>query len=184
MTNLNLIKEPIVLDNILHERDNFEILENLFKNGEFILGVNAAKPNIRLKKALFLDEQHAGFQHNTKKENEDYSCFLNKFLNIYAFVIINQISKRLNFEYKKILRVTYNYYCREQFATEHTDSENKNEFSIVYNPHTTDGGTIILGKKYQDISGQAKIFNSNWLHSSYPVVQEKGRVSLNIKFSI
>ena len=58
------------------------------------------------------------------------------------------------------------------------------DISILYNFHTTDGGTSILGVKYDDVASQAKIFKSEWLHSSYPTVKDKGRVSLNIVIEI
>ena len=117
---------------------------------------------------------------NPWEENEKTYLFDNP-LNLYAFVIVNQLSKQLNFDYKEIERIYYNYYCRDQFALEHTDSKNDDHISIIYNFHTTDGGTVINGKKYQDQASQAKIFKSKWLHSSWPCVKDKGRVSLNIK---
>ena len=78
----------------------------------------------------------------------------------------------------------YNYYCLNQQAADHTDSLEENEMSIIYNPHTTDGGTKILDKEYPDVASQAKIFKSTWLHSSLSTVKDKARVSLNIKFRI
>lgn len=180
--NLLDIKEPILINNILHVRDNLSILDYLFSFGKFNLGENYFKSGSRMKKALLDEVQHAGFNHTVL--SEDGGDILENPLTIYGNVITNQLSKTLNFNYNKITRIAYNYYCREQFATEHEDSFEKNEISIVYNPHTTDGGTEILGKKYPDVANQAKLFKSNWIHSSWPCVKDKGRVSLNIKFTI
>ena len=184
--NLKDIEEPILVNDILHVRDNMNILEHLFTTGEFMLGINNPRPKARLEKALLNEVQHAGFTYATK-ENLDggyETDIFNNPLNLYAFVIVNQLSKKLNFDYQEIERVYYNYYCRDQFAVEHTDSKFDDHISIIYNFHTTDGGTIILGKKYQDRASQAKIFKSNWLHSSWACEKDKGRVSLNIKLKV
>ncbi len=177
------IKKPITVDNVLHINDNMNILDYIFTHGKFTLGINDPRPKARLKQALFDDVQHAGFSLISKSEKETIHPFDNP-LNLYAFVIANQISKTLNFKYKEIERINYNYYCRDQFATGHTDCENNNRISILYNFHSTDGGTEILGKKYLDIASQAKIFKSSWLHNSWPTVKDKGRVNLNIKLIV
>jgi hypothetical protein len=176
------IKEPILLDDVLSNIDNLNILEFLFANKSFQIGVNNPEPGKRLNKALLDEVQHAGFLCETACNFQEN--LFDDPLNIYAFVIVNQISKRLKFKYKNIFRVGYNYYCRNQCATDHRDSKCNNFISIVYNFHTTDGGTIILGKKYDDVVSQAKIFKSEWLHSSYSTVKDKGRVSLNIVIEI
>ena len=181
--DLYSIKEPILADKVLHENDNLALLNYLFSHKKFAVAVNNVRLGARFEKALLENVQHAGFVCNTYGD-EDKEFSFNDPLNVYAFVIVNQLSKNLGFKYEKIDRVNYNYYCQNQHATDHTDSSEKNEISIVYNPHTTDGGTKILDKKYPDIGGQAKIFKSNWLHSSYSTIKDKGRVSLNIKFKI
>ena len=38
--NLKDIEEPILVNDILHVRDNMNILEHLFTTGEFMLGIN------------------------------------------------------------------------------------------------------------------------------------------------
>ena len=180
--DLYSIKEPILVNKVLHENDNLALLNYLFTHEKFDIGINHPRPGARFEKALLENAQHAGFNCQTYSEDMEFS-FDNP-LNVYAFVIINQLSKNLGFEYEKITRVGYNYYCRDQHATDHTDSFTKDEISIVYNPHTTDGGTKILDKKYPDIAAQAKIFKSIWLHSSWSTVKDKSRVSLNIKIKI
>jgi hypothetical protein len=177
------IKKPIIVDNVLHINDNMNILEYIFTNGKFTIGINNPRPKARLKKALYDEVQHAGFSIISKSEKDIINPFDDP-LNLYAFVIANQISKNLNFKYKQMERVNYNYYCREQCATSHTDCEHDNRISILYNFHSTDGGTEILGEQYQDIAGQAKVFKSSWLHNSWPTVKDKGRVNLNIKLII
>ena len=183
--DLSSIEKPILVDKVLHSNDNLFLLNYLFANGHFKIGINYPRPEARLEKALLENVQHAGFNYQTyfEKIGNENEIFSNP-LNLYAFIITNQLSKNLNFKYKKIIRIGYNYYCRNQHATDHTDSSENNEISIVYNPHTTDGGTKILDKQYPDIGSQAKIFKSNWLHSSWSTIKDKARVSLNIKFKI
>jgi hypothetical protein len=179
--DLTKIQEPLILDNVLHPKDNLKILDYLFSHGKFSIGVDILKPKIGLAIALLEEMQHSGFRCVTKSDEGNEDLFSN-ILNIYGFMIINQLSKTLNFEYEKITRIAYNYYCRNQFSTEHKDSDKENDISVVYNLHTTDGGTKILDKEYQDVASQVKIFKSNWLHSSTPTQKDKGRVCLNIKF--
>tara|TARA_R100000329_G_scaffold16942_1_gene17204 strand:+ start:46 stop:612 length:567 start_codon:yes stop_codon:yes gene_type:complete len=187
--DLKNIEKPILVDDILHHKDNIKILKHLFSFGHFqIDGTPIKNKNYNSKEDFLLNktftdiEQHSGFTCQIKNEQEDIPY--NEPLSIYCFIIMNQLSKRLDFDYKKITRIIYNYYCRDQFCTEHVDGNTDNEFSIVYNLSTTDGGTIIQGQKYSDKSSQAKIFKSKWLHSSWPIDKDKGRVTLNIKFEI
>ena len=191
--DLNSIEKPIVIDNILHQNDNLKILKLLLLNGRFSLDRGPIKNKIYNSKidllltSTFMDtEAHRGFicKIYNNEEGEREQIEFDEPFSLYAEIILNQLSKQLKFEYKKITRIIYNYYCRNQFATEHQDGTEDNEFSLVYNITTTDGGTIIQGEKYPDKIGQAKIFKSKWWHRSWPCVKDKGRVSLNIKFIV
>jgi len=181
--NITEIDKPIIINNILHTFDNVKILDYLFANGKFEIGADDQDPKTKIKNVLSNEVNHAGFYYAPKNESNNFGV-LNCPLTMYGFVITNQICKNLEFTYSKIIRIAYNYYCRHQFAGEHTDSKEDNTISIIYNPITTDGGTIILGQKYQDIGSQAKVFNSKWLHSSYSTDKDKARVSLNIVLKI
>ena len=66
--NLKDIEEPILVNNILHIKDNMNVLEHLFRNGKFMLGINNDRIKGRLEKALLNEVQHAGFTYATKKE--------------------------------------------------------------------------------------------------------------------
>ena len=187
--DLNIIEKPIIVDNILHQNDNLKILKHLLQHGHFALDRSPIKNKIYnsqidlLLCSTFMDtEQHRGFICKIKGEEEKIE--FNEPFSLYSEIILNQLSKQLKFEYKEITRIMYNYYCRDQFATEHQDGTEDNEFSLVYNITTTDGGTIIQGEKYPDKIGQAKIFKSKWWHSSWPCDKDKGRVTLNIKFIV
>ena len=67
----------------------------------------------------------------------------------------------------------------------HIDYEGEDEdkfYTLIYNFHTTDGGTEIDGIKYPDKMGQAKVFQNNTLHKAIPCVNDKIRFNLNIIF--
>tara|TARA_R100001530_G_C4314651_1_gene153998 strand:- start:99 stop:650 length:552 start_codon:yes stop_codon:yes gene_type:complete len=176
------LKEPVLLDDILTKKDNLQILDFLFTHKCFQVEINSSKEDARLSKALDPNIPHAGFSCVTAGEN--HQNFLNDPLNLYALVIVNQISRKLNFEWDKITRVNWNYYCKDQAATSHGDAFGDEYFSILYNPHTTDGGTVILDKPYKDTASQAKFFKSSWLHHSLPPIKDKGRVALNIVIKV
>lgn len=180
--NILEIKEPLILDNVLTKRDNLTILDWLFSEKHWRLATNYLGPGKRLSKALINNVQHAGFTHTSASIGHEN--FLDDPLNLYTLVIANQISERCGFDYKKIYRTNWNYYCKNQKATPHIDDPKENLISIIYNLHTTDGGTIILDKEYKDVASQAKIFKSNWEHSSSSVTKDKGRVSVNILLEI
>ena len=187
--DLNTIESPILVDDILHYKDNIKILKHLFTFGHFQLDRTPIKDrnynseqDFILNKTFTDIEQHSGFSYQIKNEHQEIPY--DELLSVYSFVILNQLSKRLDFNYNNITRIMYNYYCRDQSTTEHVDGNADNEFSIVYNLSTTDGGTTIKGQKYPDQGGQAKLFKSKWLHSSWPIDKDKGRVTLNIKFEI
>ena len=181
--NILKIDKPILVNNILHSNDNLSLVDYLFTNTSFKIASDDVTKKNEFETAMSNETQHSGFLFAPKNRDNNahiFSCPLTT----YGFVITNQIAKSLGFTYKEIIRITYNYYCRDQFAQEHKDSENDNDISIIYNPFTTDGGTVILGEKYQDIASQAKVFRSNWLHNSWSTVKDKARVSLNIVIKI
>jgi hypothetical protein len=187
--DLKSIEEPIIVDDVLHQKDNLKIVKHLLSHGHFQLDRSPIKnkkyntdADLLLNSTFMDTEQHRGFLCQIKHEQQEIN--FDEPFSLYSEIIVNQLSKQLKFEYKKITRIMYNYYCREQCATEHQDGTDDNEFSLVYNITTTDGGTIIQGEKYPDKGGQAKIFKSKWWHSSWPCDKDKGRVSLNIKFIV
>lgn len=187
--NISNIEKPILVNNVLHVKDNIKILKHLFSQGHFqldrtpLLNKKFLSEEDFLMQKIFTNlEQHTGFVFKIKRDNQEIEY--NEPFSLYAMIIVNQLSKLLKFEYKKITRIIYNYYCQNQSSTEHVDGDYDNEFSVIYNPTTTDGGTIILGEKYPDVVSQAKIFKSKWLHSSWPIDKDKARVSINIKFEI
>jgi hypothetical protein len=68
---------------------------------------------------------------------------------LWARMITSIITWKLKIEsFKNIYRIHWNYYYGDQQGIGHIDKDENNFISILYNPHTTDGGTEILGKFY------------------------------------
>jgi hypothetical protein len=177
--NLDILnmKEPILVDNLLTINDNLNILNYLVNNQTFY--IQEESNGLRFRHALDNNFSHAGFCSEILKRGDKFNPNSN-ILNLYTFIICNKLTEILKFNYRSILRVHWNYYLTGQEGRGHVDQEEDNFISILYNPHTTDGGTEILNKTYMDKLGQAKIFKSNWLHRGIATKKDKSRVSLNI----
>ena len=104
---------------------------------------------------------------------------LDSILNFYGNFIFQLILGKAKIK-GELNRLFWNMYFPSDVTEIHYDHDQDGYYSILYNPHTTDGGTEILGKFYPDKMGQAKIFKSNWDHKGICVKQDKARASLNI----
>jgi hypothetical protein len=175
------IKEPILVDNILTVNDNLNILHYLVNNQTFY--IQEESNGLRFRHAFDNTFSHAGFCSEILRKGDSFNPN-NNILNLYTFIICNKLMDVLKFKYKSIFRVHWNYYLAGQEGRGHIDEGKNNFISILYNPHTTDGGTEILSKVYADKMGQAKIFKSNWQHRGIAVKKDKSRASLNIVLEI
>jgi hypothetical protein len=180
--NILNIKEPILLDDVIPPLENIEILKHLCTRDFKIQNEDSDGVESKFKCAFVNNYSHCGFALFTKDMSLP-NLFTDQFdpLFLWARMIISTIMWKLKIEsFKNIFRIHWNYYYRDQQGIGHIDKPENNFISILYNPHTTDGGTEILGKFYQDKIGQAKIFKSNWDHKGICVKQDKARASLNI----
>ena len=82
----------------------------------------------------------------------------------------------------KVDRVRYNLYLNNSYCKEHKDNPNDNYWSVVYDLHNSYSSTLVNGVKYQDKSGQAKIFKSNILHGATIDSRDNVRLNMNIIF--
>lgn len=172
-----MIKEPKFVENILTDRDNIKILNILFER-PFRIGVET---NVsRIDHAISTEYKHAGFTHISGDLKEEPEINFNDPLNIYANIITNKVFDTLEHNYRFIERIHWNYYLKGQEGSGHVDRDVNDYVSILYNMHTTDGGTEILEKFYQDKASQAKVFKSNWRHRGVSTKNDKARTSLNI----
>jgi hypothetical protein len=179
--NILNIQEPILLDDIIPPVENIEILKHLSIR-DFKIQHEDDKEESKFKCAFVNNVRHVGFALLTKDvsvPNLNTDPFDPLFL--WARMITSIITYKLKIEsFKKIYRIHWNYYYGDQQGIGHIDRPENNFISILYNPHTTDGGTEILNKFYPDKIGQAKIFKSNWNHKGICVKKDKARASLNI----
>jgi hypothetical protein len=175
------IKEPVLVDNLLTVNDNLNILNYLVNNQTFY--IQEESDGLRFSNAFDSNFSHGGFCSESLRKGDIFNPN-NNILNLYTFIICNKLMDVLKFKYKSISRVLWNYYLVGQEGKRHMDDKRNNFISIVYNPHTTDGGTEILNKVYTDKMGQAKIFKSNWQHRGIAIKKDKSRASLNILLEI
>jgi hypothetical protein len=179
--NILDIKEPILIENILPFSENLEILKHL-STRDFKVQHEDNDAESKFKCAFVNNFKHVGFALVTKDcsvLNLNTDPFDPLFL--WARIITAIATEKINASnFKRITRIHYNYYYKDQEGTGHIDNKNDNYISILYNLHTTDGGTEILNKFYSDKIGQAKVFKSNWYHKGICVKNDKARSSLNI----
>lgn len=172
------IENPLLVNNILPPFENIEIIK-LLSRSHWMIGHEASYE--REEFAFLNNIQHVGFTNVIYDiEDKELQTNFNSMLFIYSRIITNIITDKCKINFKKINRFHWNYYYKDQQGVGHIDKEQNNYLSILYNPITTDGGTQIKGKFYQDQLGQAKIFKSNWLHQGVSCKKDKARVSLNI----
>lgn len=180
--NILNIQEPILLDDIIPPVENVELIKHLCTRDFRIQHEDNNGVESKFKSAFVNNYKHVGFALLTKdvSVSDLYTDPLDP-LFLWSRMITSIITWKLKIEsFKQIYRIHWNYYYGDQEGIGHTDQSENNFISILYNPHTTDGGTEILGKFYQDKMGQAKIFKSNWKHKGICVKKDKARTSLNI----
>jgi hypothetical protein len=165
--------KAILLNNILPEETNTRIIQELCNHQWNIATDN--KKN-RFEK-IFL-KKNSGFSTETFKDGK---VIVDSVLNFYACIIFDIIKEKLKIK-AEIYRVYWNMYLKEAETELHTDSKLNGYKSIIYNLHTTDGGTEIENVFYPDLIGQAKIFNSNLLHRGVSIIKDNVRFNLNIIF--
>jgi hypothetical protein len=161
-----------LLNDILPWETNMKILEGLATHHWFIAYDNIKNP---LKKII--SNSNSGFSVITYHEDRPE---WNSYLNEYGFLIFEKIKNKLKLKKVKINRFYWNMYFKNSTTEEHTDMKEKDYTTIVYNLHTTDGGTIVDGKFYKDVISQAKVFKSNLVHRGVSPKKDNVRFNLNI----
>ena len=172
-------KKPILLDKILPYKENRSILEILSSMGGWHIGYEGvAHSTTTFHTAYTKGYPHMGMTFCSAQVGHEN--FTDSPLNIYGKIIANTVAEKLEFDFKRIYRLFWNYYTKGQEGVGHYDLQSEKNISIVYNLMDTDGGTEILKQFYPDICGQAKIFKSNWWHRGVTTKEDKSRVILNI----
>lgn len=165
----------IIFDNVLPVESNLKILDLIAKQEWFI-----SRDDMTMSQFETIIAHNTGLQNITYQEGKDGSDYQD--INNHAQLILDKVSDKLNIKTKPH-RFFWNLYFTPSFAKPHRDWPVPNEYqTIVYNLHTTDGGTEIEGKNYKDKMGQAKVFESNLLHKGISCKKDKVRFNLNIIF--
>jgi len=166
--------EVILLNNLLPKSINLEIINVL---GQHPFHIAYDTNDIKLRHNNLLLGKSNGFNIITIDEGK---IMYDSILNVYGNIISEIIKNKLELDNYSIERLYWNLYLNKNNTQLHTDRDHSNFISIVYNLHTTDGGTEINKKFYPDIMGQAKIFKSNVLHRGIGPIEDPVRFSLNI----
>lgn len=109
-------------------------------------------------------------------------------LNELAKLIFERVldTAETKFSGVEIARFLWNYYNIGSTGTEHVDygkpHEHTNWASIVYYPHTNDGGTWVDDEFYPSKRGSAVMFDSYSPHRGQGPIESKERWVLNILF--
>ena len=162
-----------LLNNIVPKAINNQIIHEL-ANHHWHIAWDSKKSNLE---KIFSDK-NSGFSIETLKDGK---VNINSILNIYGDFIFHIILEKLDIK-AELHRIFWNMYLKGAEGDYHTDNKDPNFISVVYNLHTTDGGTEIDNVLYNDLEGQAKIFNSNILHKGIGPKQNNVRFNLNLVF--
>ena len=108
---------------------------------------------------------------------------LDSILNFYGNFIFQLILGKTKIK-GELNRLFWNMYFPSDVTEIHYDHDQDGYYSILYNPHTTDGGIEIEGKFYQDKESEAKIFKSTKVHRGIGPTNDIVRFNLNIIFKI
>tara|TARA_E500000318_G_scaffold80219_1_gene75315 strand:- start:238 stop:765 length:528 start_codon:yes stop_codon:yes gene_type:complete len=167
-----------IFENILPPKINLEILKLLVKEHWHISWDGFEDQRLE---NIFKNNNN-GFNIVTfKKEAPDYTeTKTNPFLNLYAEVIGEIVMHKLNIKNFKFERFFWNMYFKNSTSDIHKDRQTPGYLSILYSIHTTDGGTEIAGKKYEDKMGIAKVFDSHIDHRGLSPIKDPVRFNLNI----
>jgi len=160
----------ILINNIFSPKVNLDIIK-LLSESSWKIGTD----NSQTKLQRILEGNYSGFTFVSFAEGKSYDPILN----VYADIIFKQILHELNLN-AYLYRVFWNMYYKNHSTFVHKDMDTSDWISVIYNLHTTDGGTEIDGKFYPDVNGQAKVFKSFIDHKGVSVTKDPVRFNLNM----
>ena len=158
-----------IIKNILPKENNKQILNYLCNEVSWKIASEYKKQY----DIIFLDNLHLGYSYTSNNAPNQ------EILNIPANIVMNTVLEKMNLK-GKLHRFMWNMYNQKQESFVHPDHHFENFISVVYNLHTTDGGTEIDSKFYKDQESEAKIFKSNIKHKGMGPKKDFIRFNLNI----
>jgi hypothetical protein len=169
-------KEVTLIENVLSNEENLALLNKLCYHQWYL---TKCRDYSNVMSPLFSGKS-GGFSVATMEDGKPFDSPLNK----EAYKITKKICEKLNIDNYKIKRFLWNMYFPKDHTDFHKDEYTEDYLSILYNPHTTDGGTFVNNIFYQDKMGQAKIYKSMIEHKGNPPYQDAVRFNLNVLLKI
>jgi len=164
--------EVTLIDDILSNEENLALINKLCYHQWYL---TKCLDYGNLMPPLFAG-RGGGFSVSSLEDGKPFDSPLNK----EAYKITKKVCEQLNIKKYEIKRFLWNMYFPRNHTDFHKDEYTDNFLSILYNPHTTDGGTFINNKFYVDKIGQAKIYKSMVEHKGNPPSKDAVRFNLNI----
>jgi hypothetical protein len=133
--------------------------------------------------SFFLNGNDAGFTLCSFDFNKKIN--FNSNLNLYADLIFQTLVEKCDYlKNKNIQRLFWNYYHNNSKTSFHYDDNRDSAYSILFNPHTNDGGTEIVDNEQKHFmkseENEAIIFKSKKQHRGLAPKQSSTRFCLNI----
>lgn len=173
--------KPIIFEKIIPNNVNENICQILAYQKWYLARDNPKENEFHLIRDF---EKNRGFSLDCNGDPND-----DPILHFFAHLVFSKVSEYMfdnklieNTKGVKVDRVRYNLYLNNSYCKEHKDNPNDNYWSVVYDLHNSYSSTLVDGVKYQDKSGQAKIFKSNILHGATIDSRDNVRLNMNIIF--
>jgi hypothetical protein len=166
-----------LIDDILPKTTNVDIIRDLVRCNYWGLAIDTETYS---EDHILLNMQNNkcfGFYFISYENNKPT---LNTPLNIYAKIILDSVLEKAKLNVRSVKRFYWNLYFPGHESALHTDENTDDFLTIIYNLHTTDGGTLVDNVFYKDKIGQAKLFNSNLVHKGIGPKKDNYRFNLNI----
>ena len=169
-------KEVTFIDGILSTDENLKLIDKLIYHQWYLTRCTDYKS---LLEPLLIGRS-GGFSVETLLNGKTTSSPLNE----EAFKITKIVCQKLNIKHYEIKRFLWNMYFPRNYTEYHQDEFTEEYLSILYNPHTTDGGTFVNNTFYLDKMGQGKVYKSMVEHKGNPPSQDAVRFNLNVLLKI
>lgn len=154
---------------------NIRIIDRLFN----VTGWGFATENATRK-----DLNNSDFGLSLLTYSDQFQANQDNILNNFGEVVFDIIRNHTTYGFKKIRRLYWNWYHPGSITNYHQDSNNQNDYSILYNLHTNDGGTEfnINNEKLFCTSNESNafVFSSILNHRGIAPKNNLHRFSLNI----
>jgi len=164
-----------IIKDILPTKTNLSILKLLSENKNWGFSVDGDQAS---NLDLLMNGKCMGFFTQTLLNNKPlYDTPLNFFGKIITDIVTDKLGIKEEID---IHRFYWNMYLPGNHTEIHDDGHEENLLTIIYNIHTTDGGTEIDGNFYKDERGEAKVFKSRTPHKGVAPINDNIRFNLNI----